>query len=222
MNETCARRDLAEACWRLYDRRLTFSAGGNVSVRVDDGVLITPSGRCKGALEPADMVKVAMDGAASGGRPSSELGFHLALYRANPDVNAVVHCHPLHCTALAVRGARVRCDLTPEGVLLLGEVPMVGYFAPGSQELADAVAANAGSAAMVLRKHGAVTQGRDLDEACDRMEELEFQAELQMLCGRARGLTRAEAAELAGGRRRRYSSRSGSAPSSATGTAWWT
>ena len=199
MNEAYARMGLADTCRMLYDRNLTVSAGGNMSVRLDDEyILITPSGRNKGALAPEDMIVVSTDGEALGdAKPSIETGMHLGIYRNNPDAGAVVHCHPLNCIALTMKG-RVRTDLTPEGVLLLGDVPTVGYMTPGTKELADAVAAHAASKAILLTRHGAVTVGRDLQQAFDRMEELEFQARLQMLVGRCRGLPKAEVEKLRG------------------------
>ena len=199
MNEAYARMALADTCRMLYDRNLTVSAGGNMSVRLDDEyILITPSGRNKGTLAPEDMIVVSMDGEALGDeKPSIETGMHLGIYRNNPDAGAVVHCHPLNCIALTMKG-RVRTDLTPEGVLLLGDVPTVGYMTPGTKELADAVAAHAASKAILLTRHGAVTVGRDLQQAFDRMEELEFQARLQMLVGRCRGLPKAEVEKLRG------------------------
>ncbi len=185
MNESYARRAPRDVCRMLYDRNLTVSAGGNMSVKVGDSeILITPSGRNKGLLEPEDMVLLGTDGSVlSEGKPSIEHRFHLALYNLNPDTGAVVHCHPLHCTTLAVRGEGMRCNLTPEGVLLLGEVPMIGYCTPGSQELVDAVSEHHAARAMLMERHGALTQGRTLEEAYNRMEELEFQARLQLLAG---------------------------------------
>ena len=185
MNERYARELLAETCKRLYDRQLTVSAGGNMSVRINDReVLITPSGRNKGLLEPDDMVKLSIDGEVlSEGKPSIEHRFHLALYRMNPDTNAIVHCHPLNCVALAVRNEPIRCNITPEGAILLGKVPMIGYFTPGSEELVEAVASEGKSKAMLMERDGALTQGRTLEEAYNRMEELEFQARLQLIVG---------------------------------------
>ena len=198
MNERYARELLADCCRRLYDRRLTVSAGGNMSIRISpDEILITPSGRNKGMLAPDDMVRMSLDGRVlSDGRPSIEHRFHLALYRMNPDTNAVVHCHPLHCVALAVRNQPVRCNLTPEGAMLLGNVPMIGYFTPGSEELVDAVAAHGDRKAMLMERHGALTQGRTLEEAYNRMEELEFQARLQLLVGDAEDLPAEEVEKL--------------------------
>jgi Ribulose-5-phosphate 4-epimerase and related epimerases and aldolases len=199
LNETTARNMLLNICTLLYERKITTSAGGNMSVRLEDSILITPSGKNKGLLRASEMVKVSMDGKVIGsGKPSIETFMHLALYNANPHINAVVHCHPLYCTILAVRGEKVKSDLTPEGVLLLGDVPMVGYFTPGSKELVDAVASNASSMAMIMERHGAITQGTTLEEAYNRMEELEFQANLQILAGNVKGLPKSEIDKIRG------------------------
>ncbi len=200
MNEEHARRQLVKFCKLLYDRNLTVSAGGNMSLRVGDSeILITPSGRNKGLLEPEDLVLMGTDGTVIGdGRPSMESKMHLALYNLNEETRAVVHCHPLYCTSLAVKGAVLKSELTPEGIILLGKVPMIPYFTPGSAELAEAVASNHKARAMLMARHGALTQGRSLEEACNRMEELEFQAKLQIITGRARPLPASEIQKLNG------------------------
>jgi L-fuculose-phosphate aldolase len=198
MNEQTARAKLADACKLLYDRNLTVSAGGNMSLRINEKeFLITPTGRNKGLLAPDEMVLVDLRGRIlSDGKPSMEKAFHLALFKANPETGSVIHCHPLYCTALAVKRERIKSALTPEGVVLLGDVPMIGYFTPGSKKLAEAVAEHASSKAMLMERHGAITQGRTLEEAFNRMEELEFQAKLQMLVGDADELPPAEIKKL--------------------------
>ncbi len=198
MNERYAREQLAKFCKMLYDRQLTVSAGGNMSMRINEReVIITPSGRNKGLLSPDDMVKLSIDGEVlSSGKPSIEHRFHLALYRMNPETNAIVHCHPLNCVALAVKGAKMRCNLTPEGAILLGDVPMVGYYTPGSEELVEAVAEQGRAKAMLMERHGALTQGRTIEEAYNRMEELEFQAKLQLMVGDAEDLPDDEVEKL--------------------------
>lgn len=198
MNEEYGRKQLVRICGLLYERELTFSAGGNMSVRLnEDEILITPSGKNKGLLTEDDPIVVDMDGKPLTGwnKPSIETGMHLALYKANPETQAIIHCHPLNCVALTMK-KRIRTDLTPEGVLLLGDVPTVGYHTPGSQALADVVASHSKSKAILMERHGAVTQGKDLVDAYNRMEELEFQAKLQMLVGRCRGLPKDEVARL--------------------------
>lgn len=199
-NESFARRRLAECCHLLYDRHLTVSAGGNMSVRLgEDEILITPSGVNKGLISGDDLVKMDMDGnVISGGKPSIEHKFHIGMYKENPETNAVIHCHPLYCLALAVKGEDIKSCLTPEGVLLLDQVPTVRYETPGSQELVDAVMEYADAPAMLMAKHGAITQGRTLEEAFNRMEELEFQAHLQILAGDAAELPVEEVVKLRG------------------------
>ena len=196
-NESFARRRLAECC---HDRHLTVSAGGNMSVRLgEDEILITPSGVNKGLISGDDLVKMDMDGnVISGGKPSIEHKFHIGIYKENPETNAVIHCHPLYCLALAVKGEDIKSCLTPEGVLLLDQVPTVRYETPGSQELVDAVMEYADAPAMLMAKHGAITQGRTLEEAFNRMEELEFQAHLQILAGDAAELPVEEVVKLRG------------------------
>ncbi len=198
MNERYARGELVKICKMLYDRQLTVSAGGNMSVRINDSeILITPSGRNKGLLEPEDLVLIDSKGKVlSDGKPSIEHKFHLALYNINYDTNAVVHCHPLHCVTLAVKAENIKSNITPEGVLLLGEVPMIGYYTPGSKKLVDAVAAVGDHKAILMERHGAITQGRTLEEAYNRMEELEFQAKLQLMCGDVTDLPKAEIKKL--------------------------
>jgi len=193
LNESDARKILCDACSKLYNKELLVSAGGNVSIRIDDGILITPSGRNKGSLTEDDIVKLTMNGKVAGkGKPSIEYKFHLALYELNSDTNAIVHCHPVYCTALSVKNEKVRTDLTPEGTILLGDVPMVPYRTPGSDELVEEIRKISRSSAALMESHGAVTQGRTMEEACNRMEELEFQAHLQLVVGNVQGLPRDE------------------------------
>ncbi len=179
------REDLVRFGKLVYDRRLTFGSGGNISARLDDGsVLVTPSGTCKGLLRQEEMIVVRIeDGKWYGERkPSMETPFHTAIYRARKDVGAVIHCHPPSCTVLAIAGIQVRPTVTPEGAMVLGrEVPTAPYATPGSEELAQVVVgALSASNACLLQKHGAVAVGRDLMEAFNRLETLEYIATLQL------------------------------------------
>jgi L-fuculose-phosphate aldolase len=197
MNETDARKALCDACSKLYGKGLLVSSGGNVSMRIDDGMLITPSGRNKGSLLPEDIVKMNMNGKVVGkGKPSIEFKFHISLYGLREDTNAVVHCHPIYCTAIAVKGEKLRTDLTPEGVILLGDVPMVPYCTPGSDDLVKEIEKISKHSAAIMENHGAVTQGKTMEEACNRMEELEFQAHLNLVVGKVVGLSREEVYRL--------------------------
>lgn len=186
MNEEHARRDLAAIAKLAYDRRLTFGAGGNLSLRLDEGTaLITPSGAIKGLLTPEQMIRVDIaTGRSADGKPSMETPFHTGLYRSRPEVGAVVHLHPPSCTVLAVRGHMLRPAITPEGVLVLGNfVPTIDYATPGSEELAKNIINGLGaSQACLLQSHGALTVGKDVLDAFSRMETMEYIATLQLRC----------------------------------------
>ena len=184
MTSEVARKEIVEYGKLLYQKGLTVGTAGNISARGEKGtMLITPTNTCKGMLDNDRLVLIDIkDGKVlSGGRPSIETPFHLAFYRARPEVNAVIHTHPVYCTALAVKGIKIQPALTPEGLLVLGrDVPLVPYATPGTDDLAK-VLSNAlkTSDAFLLEKHGAIAVGRDMTEAFHRMETLEFMAQLQ-------------------------------------------
>ena len=188
------RKEVIECGHLLYQLRLVIGTGGNISGRIDDeAIIITPSGACKGRMKAYDLIRMLIETGevTAGGKPSMETPFHLAFYRQRKDVGAVVHCHPLFCTLLSVTGETVRTDLTPEGLLVLDEVAFIPYASPGSQQLARNLAEGMGGHdAFILENHGAITVGRDLADACHKMETLEFLAELQV---RARGDDRLKA-----------------------------
>ncbi len=187
MSDGALRQMLTDISKLAYDRRLTFGAGGNLSARLDDDtILITPSGTIKGLLSPEQMIRVdaRTEKAIGGGKPSMETPFHTALYRARPDIGAVVHLHPPSCTALAVMSRNLRSAITPEGVLVLGDyVPTIQYATPGSEELAQVIVDGLGKSSVgLLQSHGALAVGKDLMEAFGRMETMEYIATLQLRC----------------------------------------
>lgn len=171
-------RTICEIGRRLWQRNLIAANDGNISVRLDGGrILCTPSGVSKGFLGESDWVITDSSGKKLAGRrdPSSELKMHAAIYNVRPQARAVVHAHPPHATAFAVAGMAVPERVMPEIDVLLGRVGLVPYIAPGTQELADGVGAEAAKAAsaILLGNHGATTCGDDLDEAWLRMESLD-------------------------------------------------
>ena len=178
----------------LYERGLTSGTGGNVSARVGDLMVITPSGSCKGMLDLTELVTVDIaTGEAVSGRPSMETPFHLTVYRKRPDVMGVVHVHARFCTAMACAGLPVDPALTPEGLMVLGRrVPLIPYATPGTDDLAVMLGREVeGSNSFLLENHGAISVGKDLKDAFHRMETLEAHAELQYrlaLLGKGRSL----------------------------------
>ncbi|HOC42572.1 MAG TPA: class II aldolase/adducin family protein [Thermoanaerobaculales bacterium] len=176
------RLDLVAAGALLEQAGLILAGEGNLSVRAGRaGFLITPRGRDKGRLEPADLVVVRWWPAAMPQEASSETRIHDAVYRLRSEVEAVVHAHPPSVQALSHRGRVPDCSLLTEGSLLLGTVAWVATLPPGSGELAEAAAhALARAPACVLAQHGAVTVGGTVDQATRRMLLLERLAALTL------------------------------------------
>jgi L-fuculose-phosphate aldolase len=177
------RREIVEIGRRIWERGYVAANDGNISVRIGDKVLVTPTGRSKGFLRPDEIVEVTMDGAtlSRGLEPTSELAMHLAVYRLRRDVGAVVHAHPPNATGFAVAGVPLAQCVLPEVILSLGEVPLAGYATPSTQEVARSVAQYVSKFnAVLLRNHGALTLGKDLAQAYFRMETVEHFAEISL------------------------------------------
>lgn len=173
--------ECGEICYR---RKLMTANDGNISVRLGRReLLITASGLSKGRMAPADLVRMDIDGnvlQSSGDRqPSSETPMHLEVYRNRPEVGAVIHAHPVFATALTVAGLEFPGDILPEVLLTLGDVPVTVYATPSSDEDATAIRPLIKQHdAILLRQHGALTVGGDLEEALVHLERLEHVAEV--------------------------------------------
>jgi L-fuculose-phosphate aldolase len=167
-----------------YARHLMTSNDGNISVRLDNiRVLITSSGISKGRMTDKDLLCVDFNGqlldAESAGRPSSETPMHLEAYRQRPEIRAVIHAHPVFATTLTVAGFDFPSDILPEVLLTLGEVPVSDYATPSSHDDADAIRSLIRDHdAIILRKHGTLTVGVDLEEALIHLERVEHVAEV--------------------------------------------
>lgn len=162
---------------------LLAGCDGNISFRRDDGtIVITPSGVSKGQLKPKDVLILDAEGNVlqGTGKPSSETSLHVLIYKTRPDVQAIVHAHPVVATAITVAGLTFPSEIVTEGALVLGpNVPTVPYAAPGSLELAALSAEYAQKAnVLLLERHGAVAVGASLTEAWNRMETLEAVAKV--------------------------------------------
>lgn len=186
------RRELARFA-RLAARRGHMPANdGNISCRLDqERLLITPSGSAKAWLRPEDLLEVDLEGRvlAGFGRPSAELGLHLAAYQAQPATGAVIHAHPPLATALTLAGQRLMVEALPELLYSLQAVPTVPYATPGSPELARAAAPYlAGHRALLLAQHGTLTLGPDLAAAWALCEKLEHAAAMQLAAAPLGGL----------------------------------
>lgn len=184
---------VCSVCRRLYERGLIAGQDGNVSVRVgDDAVLVTPAGRSKVDLRPEDLVEVGLDGAVRNAatHPTSELAVHLRAYARRSDVRAAVHAHPPIATAFTLLGESINTTALAELRYGVGPVALVPYDMPGSAGAADVFEPYwASHDAFLMAHHGALTVGRTLTEALQRMESLENGARI-MWTARTLGATR--------------------------------
>jgi ribulose-5-phosphate 4-epimerase/fuculose-1-phosphate aldolase len=188
----------------MFDRGLTHGSTGNLSLRTDDGFLMTPTGSSLGALDPVRLAVLDAAGRhVAGDAPTKEALLHLAMYRERARDAAVVHLHATHSVAVSVLAdvdpADVLPPLTAYYAMRIGTLPLLPYFAPGDAALAAAVGAVAGRHhAVLLANHGPVVSGTSLAAAADAIEELEATAKLWLLLRgeRVRTLTAEQVAEI--------------------------
>lgn len=204
MSEAKARDAIVARAKSIFDRGLTFGSTGNISMRVDDGWLMTPTGSSLGELDPARLSKLDDQGRhLSGDAPTKEAFLHTAVYDQRGAARAIVHLHSTHSVAVScladVNPADALPPLTAYYVMRVGTLPLVPYFPPGDIDLAKAVREMASKHhAMLLANHGPVVAGKSLEDAVYATEELEETARLfLMLQGRVtRPLTAAQVAIL--------------------------
>ena len=178
--ETAARREVLETARAMSRQGLSPGRSGNVSARYADGILITPSGMAYDAIAPADIVRVGLDGDVAAGqrKPSSELHFHLATYRARSDVGAIVHTHSLHATVLACARRAIPAFHYMVAVAGGDDIPLVPYATFGSDELARQVVAGlAHRNACLMANHGQIAVAATCAEALALAAEVEVLAE---------------------------------------------
>ncbi len=208
MNESKLREQIACLGQSLFDRGLTAGSSGNISVKLDDGWLLTPTNSCLGRLDPARISKLDWEGRLrSGDPPSKESFLHRVVYEERAAAGAVVHLHSVHSVAVSclpeVNPHDVLPPLTAYYVMRVGKLPLVPYYPPGDVTLGEAVRGLAGKhSAVLLANHGPVVAGKSLEAAVYATEELEETAKLYLLLygRRPRCLSDEQVAEL----RRRF------------------
>lgn len=205
MTEQQAREEMVQLGASFFQRGYATGSAGNLSLLLEDGnLLATPTGSCLGELQADRLSKVTIQGKwISGDKPSKEVAFHRALYLNNPACKAVVHLHSHYLTALSclndLDSENCIRPFTPYVVMRVGDVPVVPYYKPGDQRLADDLANLASRYnAFLLANHGPVVVGKSLREAANNTEELEETARLMFTLGdrSIRYLTDSEVAEL--------------------------
>ncbi|WP_167648418.1 aldolase [Mameliella alba] len=191
--ETRLREQICTLAKSMFDRGLTGGSTGNISSRTPDGgLLVSPTGTSFGRLDPARLSRFDAAGRhVDGDKPTKEMPLHSAFYDTRSQAGAVVHLHSCHAVALSmmpdVDAEDFLPPLTPYGIMQLGRVRLLPFFRPGDPAMGEAVRGLAGKrSAVMLANHGPVVAGKDVEAACNAIEELEATARLAML---TRGLS---------------------------------
>lgn len=186
--ETRLRDQICLLAKSLFDRGLTHGSTGNISARTPDGgLLVSPTGTAFGRLDPARLSRFDAHGALiDGDKPTKEMPLHTAFYDTRSTAGAVVHLHSTHSVALSMLPDADPDDflppMTPYAIMKLGKVRLLPFFLPGDAAMGDAVRGLAGKrSAVMLANHGPVVAGKDVEAACNAIEELEETAKLALL-----------------------------------------
>ena len=206
MSEETRLRDLiCRNALSLFERGLTHGSTGNISVRLEDGGwLMTPTGSSLGTLDPARLSKLdAKANLVDGDKPTKEAFLHTTMYDQRPQSGAVIHLHSTYSVAVScladIDHANCLPPITAYYAMRIGTLPLVPYYPPGDESLADAVGALASQHhAVLLANHGPVVAANSLNAAADAIEELEETARLFLLLQdqRLRTLTPEQVSEL--------------------------
>ncbi len=201
-NEPSLREQICEVGRRMYERGFVAANDGNISVRLSaDRVLTTPTGVSKGYMSPERMAVVDLSGASvDANKPSSEIRMHLFVYHERPEVQAVVHAHPIYATGFATAGLALDECVAAEIIATLGSIPLARYGTPSTEDLAESLRPHVHrNDAFLLANHGVVAVGRDLWEAYYRLERVEHYANIILvsrLLGGEKILPKTEADKL--------------------------
>ncbi|MEL6463865.1 MAG: aldolase [Pseudomonadota bacterium] len=186
--ENALREHMCILAKSLFDRGLTHGSTGNLSARTEDGgLLVSPTGTCFGRLDPRRLSRFDPQGVqVSGDPPTKEMPLHMAFYDTRSTAGAVVHLHSCYSVALSMLPDLDADDflppLTPYGIMKLGKVKLLPFFVPGDPAIGDAVRGLKGRrSAVVLAHHGPVVAGKDVEAACNAIEELEDTARLALM-----------------------------------------
>ena len=185
--ENRLREEIVDFGRSLFERGLTAGSSGNISVRLDDGWLLTPTNACLGRLDPARLAKLDWEGRLLAGDPPSKEAFlHRAMYEERRGAAAIVHLHSTHAAAVSCMHGLDHADcippLTAYFVMKIGRLPLIPYHRPGDPALGAAIRGLAARhCAVLLANHGPVVSGTSLEAAVYATEELEETARLFLL-----------------------------------------
>jgi len=170
------KKEFVSICSNLYQKKLIGGYGGNISVRDNDLLLITPTGVNKGILKEEDLLIVDFNGKVVEGKgePSSEILMHFETYKKREDIKAIIHSHPPFCVSLSLSGTKLPDNILPETTIHLGTIAFVPYIPPGTMELAKGVSNGfEGGDAVIMGNHGVTVVGKNLLDAYNKIELVE-------------------------------------------------
>lgn len=169
---------------RLYLKNLTFSTSGNISVRTKDGILITESGTSLGNLTKDDVILIDFEGnELEEGRASSEKMLHVAIYKQRPEINAIIHTHPLYLTSFAACHKKLDEPIMSENILYFEDIPVAEYAMPSSIELVEKTMEHLKNRDVVMMaNHGAIAVADNMEHAFSKMETAEYYAHVTLNC----------------------------------------
>ncbi len=195
MDEPALRDEICRVGRSLYERGYVHASAGNISARLPDGFLISPTDACLGTLDPARLARIDARGEQTGGdRASKTLALHRRIYEADAEAHCVIHTHSTHLVALTLQGVHDADDIlppiTPYFVMKVGHVPLIAYHRPGDARVGELVAQRIAAMAacgkpiraVMLERLGPNVWHRTPAEASAVLEELEETARLWLLC----------------------------------------
>ena len=169
---------------RMHQRKYISGYDGNISVRLgNDRILITPTGVCKGDLEPDMLLELGLSGtildSPGGFSPTSELNMHMDVYSSREDINGIIHAHPIHATALSLLYFDISTPVLPESLFSFGKIGVADFAIPTTKAVVDSIKPLLQEHdAIILKKHGTITFGKDIMESYYRLESLEHTCEI--------------------------------------------
>jgi len=197
-----AKEDVACFMRRLYAQRLTTTSGGNISFRISDQVFITPSQTDKATIKAEEIGILSIKGENQTPhlKSSMENKMHLAIYNFRPDVNAIVHAHPIFATSFCISKKEIKTNLAGEAWAVVGTPVKADYQLMGTNDLANVVAeASLKGNVILLENHGVLAVGNNLLQAYDRLEVTEAAAKMTFitdLMGERKELSESELKEI--------------------------
>ena len=187
-SESKLREQICLLAKSMFDRGLTGGSTGNISARTEDGgLLVSPTGSSFGRLDPAELSRFDAAGQHIAGlKPTKEMPLHSAFYETRKSAGAVVHLHSCHSVAWSMMPEidpdNVLPPLTPYAIMKLGKVQLLPFFMPGDAAMGEALRSLGGKrSAVLLANHGPVVAGKDVEAACNAIEELEETAKLAIM-----------------------------------------